>query len=87
MPETLKDAQGRVFGYHLCDWLEDTSHMLLDRGMMGDGVADLKAIRRGVEDAGYSGLCEVEIFFAASWWRRPPEEVLDIAAERFRTVC
>lgn len=87
LPETLQEAQGRVFGYHLCDWLEDTSHMLLDRGMMGDGVADLKAIRRGVEDAGYDGLCEVEIFSAATWWKRPPEEVLDVAVERFRTVC
>lgn len=87
LPETLQEAQGRVFGYHLCDWLEDTSHLLLDRGMMGDGVADLKAIRRGVEDAGYDGLCEVEIFSAATWWKRPPEEVLDVAVERFRTVC
>ena len=85
--ETLKEASGRIFGFHLCDWLEDTSHMLLDRGMMGDGVADIKSLRRSVEDAGYDGPCEVEIFSADNWWKRPPDEVLDIAVERFRTVC
>ncbi|MCR9088860.1 MAG: sugar phosphate isomerase/epimerase [Rhodobacteraceae bacterium] len=77
----------RILGYHLCDWLEDTSDMLLDRGMMGDGVADLRAIRTAVEAAGYRGPCEVEIFSAADWWRRDPNEVLDAIVERFRTVC
>jgi sugar phosphate isomerase/epimerase len=78
---------GRVFGYHLCDWLEDTRDMLVDRGMMGDGVADLKAIRQAVEAAGYAGPCEVEIFSAENWWRRDPEEVLDVMIDRFRKVC
>lgn len=87
LPEALAEAGGRIFGYHLCDWLETTSHMLLDRGMMGEGVADLKAIRRAVEGAGYDGLCEVEIFSAENWWKRPPEEVLDLVRDRFQTVC
>ena len=80
-------AKGRVLGYHLCDWLENTTHMLLDRGMMGDGVADLKEIRRAVEQAGYNGICEVEVFSAGDWWRREPGEVLDVMVERFTTVC
>ncbi|MFN0115267.1 MAG: sugar phosphate isomerase/epimerase family protein [Paracoccaceae bacterium] len=84
---SLSRAQGRILGYHLCDWLETTRDMLLDRGMMGDGVADLKAIRAAVERAGYSGPCEVEVFSAANWWRRDPGEVLDVMVERFRTVC
>lgn len=83
----LQQAQGRIFGYHLCDWLETTRHMLLDRGMMGDGVADLRAIRKAVEGAGYAGLCEVEIFSAETWWKRDPNEVLDTIVDRFRTVC
>ena len=41
------------------------SDVLLDRGMMGDGVADLKALRQAVENAGYAGFCEVEVFSAA----------------------
>ncbi|WP_282060722.1 sugar phosphate isomerase/epimerase family protein [Roseobacter litoralis] len=87
LAQTLETATGRLMGYHLCDWLEDTSDMLLDRGMMGDGVADLKAIRKAVEDAGYSGLCEVEVFSSENWWKRPPGEVLDVFVERFRSHC
>lgn len=81
------EAGNRIVGFHLCDWLETTSHMLLDRGMMGDGVADLRAIRRAVEGAGYRGACEVEIFSAEHWWKRDPAEVLDTMIDRFRTVC
>lgn len=84
----LAAARGKVLGYHLCDWLENTCHMLLDRGMMGDGVADLRAIRAAVEDgAGYSGLCEVEIFSAEDWWKRDPADVLDVIVDRFRRYC
>ena len=85
--ESLQEARGRILGYHLCDWLEETSDMLLDRGMMGDGVADLKEIRRGVEDAGYLGACEVEIFSARDWWQRDPNEVLDTMVARFQSHC
>ncbi|WP_421578822.1 sugar phosphate isomerase/epimerase family protein [Shinella sp. M31] len=80
-------GKGRIFGYHLCDWLADTRDVLLDRGMMGDGVADLKAIRASVEGAGYAGPCEVEIFSANTWWKRDPGDVLDVMVERFRTLC
>lgn len=83
----LRAAQGRILGYHLCDWLENTSDMLLDRGMMGDGVADLRAIRAMVEAAGYAGPCEVEIFSARDWWQRDPAEVLDVIIDRFRRFC
>jgi sugar phosphate isomerase/epimerase len=87
LPESLLAARGRILGYHLCDWLENTQDMLLDRGMMGDGVADLRAIRAAVEAAGYAGPCEVEIFSARDWWLRDPAEVLDVMVSRFRSVC
>lgn len=87
LPDSLAQAGSRIMGYHLCDWLEDTRHMLLDRGMMGDGVADLRAIRAAVEGAGYAGFCEVEIFSADNWWKRDPGEVLDVIVDRFLTVC
>ena len=77
----------RIAGFHLCDWLADTSDVLLDRGMMGDGVADLRGIRALVEQAGYRGHCEVEVFSAANWWTRDPHEVLATCVERFKTVC
>lgn len=84
---SLNHAKGKILGFHLCDWLENTNHMLLDRGMMGDGVADLKAIRAAVEEAGYQGLCEVEIFSAENWWKRDPAEVLDVIVDRFERSC
>jgi sugar phosphate isomerase/epimerase len=77
----------RIYGFHLCDWLAETTDVLLDRGMMGDGVADIRGIRAAVENVGYGGLCEVEIFSKNNWWKRDPEEVLDVLVERFRTVC
>jgi sugar phosphate isomerase/epimerase len=85
--ELKRAGAGRILGYHLCDWLADTRDVLLDRGMMGDGVADLTAIRRAVEDAGYAGPCEVEVFSDRNWWQRDPGDVLDVMVERFRTCC
>jgi len=38
LAQSLENARGRILGYHLCDWLENTSHMLLDRGMMGEAL-------------------------------------------------
>ncbi len=54
----------RIFAHHICDWLAPTRDILLDRGMMGDGVIDLKRIRRMIEAAGFFGAQEVEIFSA-----------------------
>ncbi|SDN81477.1 Xylose isomerase-like TIM barrel [Aureimonas jatrophae] len=67
LSRSLSDAGDLISGYHLCDWLADTSSMLLDRGMMGDGVVDLRDIRDAVENAGYRGLCEVEVFSSDDW--------------------
>jgi sugar phosphate isomerase/epimerase len=78
---------GRVYAFHVCDWLVPTTDLLLDRGMMGDGVIDLPRIRGWVEDAGYAGLVEVEIFSAKNWWKRDPDEVLAVVKERYKTVC
>jgi sugar phosphate isomerase/epimerase len=76
---------GRLLAYHVCDWLAPTRDLLNDRGMMGDGVVELKAIRREMESAGYAGLCEVEIF-SEDWWNRPGGEVLDTCIQRHRAV-
>ncbi|WP_321893708.1 sugar phosphate isomerase/epimerase family protein [Paraburkholderia tropica] len=78
---------GRILAYHVCDWMYETGDMLLDRGMMGDGVIDLPSVRSCVEHAGYNGLVETEIFFAQNWWQRDPDKVLAICAERLQTVC
>ena len=80
--QIARTGQSRIFAYHICDWLSDTKHLLLDRGMMGDGVIDLPKIRNWVENTGYSGFHEVEIFSQENWWKRDPEEVLHICIER-----
>lgn len=73
---------GRILGFHACDWLVPTHDVLNDRGMMGDGVIDVPMIRGLVEDAGYMGQVEVEIFSAENWWKRPMDETLRICRER-----
>ncbi|MFA9438048.1 sugar phosphate isomerase/epimerase family protein [Uliginosibacterium sp. sgz301328] len=86
--QIVRAMQGRrVLGYHVSDWLVPTNDLVLDRGMMGDGVIDLKRIRGWLEDAGYDGAVEVEIFSAANWWKRPATDVLDTCIERLHTVC
>ena len=80
-------AARRIFGFHVCDWLRNTQDVLNDRGMMGDGVIDIRGIRRMLEAAEYSGPVECEIFSAANWWKRPMDETLLVCAERFTTVA
>ncbi|MBZ9938825.1 sugar phosphate isomerase/epimerase [Mesorhizobium sp. BR1-1-16] len=71
-----------ILAHHICDWLVPTRDMLLDRGMMGDGVIDLADIRRMIEAAGYHGPEEVEIFSRDNWWRQPGDTVLATCVER-----
>jgi sugar phosphate isomerase/epimerase len=54
---------------------------------MGDGVIDIRSIRAMVEKAGYRGFAEVEIFSKDNWWKRPAEEVIETARERYLSVC
>ncbi len=75
----------RLLAFHVCDWLTPTTDLLEDRGMMGDGVIDLPAIRAAVEAQGFAGYSEVEIFSARNWWQRDGGEVLDTCIERHRS--
>ncbi len=77
---------GQLLAFHVCDWLVPTNHMLMDRGMMGDGVIELRKIRNWVETAGYDGCCEVEIFSADNWWKKDPDQVLSTCIERHQSV-
>lgn len=77
---------GQILAHHICDWLVPTTDPLNDRGMMGDGVIDLKAFRAMIEAAGFHGPQEVEIF-SHRWQARPVDEVLATVVERFKTVC
>jgi sugar phosphate isomerase/epimerase len=76
----------RLLAFHVCDWLTPTRDLLNDRGMMGDGVIELKKVRGWVEQAGFAGFAEVEIFSELDWWQRPGAEVLDTCIARHTSV-
>lgn len=86
MPAIARAGQ-RIFALHVCDWLLETRDPLQDRGMMGDGVIDLKRLRAAVEGAGYDGPVEVEIFSRLDWWTRPADETLRVCRERLFECC
>jgi sugar phosphate isomerase/epimerase len=79
-------AGQRILAHHICDWLVPTRHMLLDRGMMGDGVIDFRLIRRAIEAAGYRGPQAIEIL-SETWWKRPGDEVLKTCIDRYEKLC
>lgn len=60
-------ANGGLAAFHVCDWKVPTTDMLLDRGLMGEGCIDIPRIRSRVEEAGFQGFIEVEIFSEQYW--------------------
>jgi sugar phosphate isomerase/epimerase len=83
--QIARAGRDRLLAYHVCDWLVPTRNLLTDRGMMGDGVIELRRIRAAVEAAGYRGFAEVEIF-SEDWWARPMADVLETCIARHRSV-
>jgi len=79
--ELRRAGPDRILTFHLCDWLVPTRN-LFDRGMVGDGVVDIARIRRWLDEIGYKGCFELEIFSELDWWRRDCDEVVRIAVER-----
>jgi sugar phosphate isomerase/epimerase len=88
-PEVLaqieRAGKDRLLAFHVCDWLVPTTDILNDRGMMGDGVIDIRSLRRAVEAQGFAGYSEIELFSNA-WWQRPMDEVLQTCIARHRSV-
>lgn len=83
-PEVQKEigrAAGRIYGFHVSDWLEPPPDVLLGRGLMGDGLIRLRRLRSAVEAAGYSGPIEVEIF-NSEVWGMPGDDVLEQVKSR-----
>ncbi|MBT5649168.1 MAG: sugar phosphate isomerase/epimerase [Rhodospirillaceae bacterium] len=84
LEEQIARAGNRILGFHVCDWLVPTVDLVWDRGMMGDGGIDIPRIRGWVENAGYRGFNEVEIFSERNWWKRDPTEVVDTCIDRYQ---
>ncbi|KJV03839.1 sugar phosphate isomerase/epimerase family protein [Rhodococcus sp. NPDC080181] len=78
--------RGRISSYQVCDWLVPMeADPLLSRGMMGDGVIDFESIGRWIQDAGYRGDVEVEIFNAAVW-ATDGDQVIETMKQRYRDL-
>ncbi|MDT0391203.1 sugar phosphate isomerase/epimerase family protein [Streptomyces sp. DSM 41921] len=74
---------GRIHTFQLADWTTPLPEgVLTGRGQIGDGVIDMRAWQGYVEDAGYSGPIEVELF-NDGLWARDGREVLAETAARF----
>ena len=74
---------GHLFAYHVCDWRTPTRHLLTDRGLMGEGCIPLRQIRGWVEQTGYSGYVEVEIF-SEEFWALDQDEYLARVIQAWR---
>jgi sugar phosphate isomerase/epimerase len=76
-------AAGGTLSLQVSDWLVPTHDPLHGRGFMGDGVIAVSSIRKAVDEAGYAGPIEVEIF-NREIWELPGEKTIEIIKRRFR---
>ncbi len=83
--DSIARSAGRIYGFHVNDWLAPLPDMLMGRGMMGDGVIDSHKLRLAVDQAGYDGPIEVEIFNQGIW-DSDPDQVLRQMVDRFVTL-
>ena len=56
-----------VLAFHVCDWRVPTIDFLTDRGLMGEGCIPVRQIRMWLEEAGFEGYNEVEVFSERLW--------------------
>jgi sugar phosphate isomerase/epimerase len=73
----------RIATYQVCDWATPLpADVLMGRHYPGEGVIDFAALTRAVEDTGYDGDIEVEIF-NEDVWSAPVTEVAQRTSETF----
>ncbi|WP_330238824.1 sugar phosphate isomerase/epimerase family protein [Streptomyces sp. NBC_00525] len=81
-------AGGRIHSFQLADWITPLpAGVLLGRGQLGDGSVDFRFFRRAVEEAGFDGPIEVEIFNEALWARNGAEVLAEVAARYTEHAC
>ena len=73
---------GKIFAYHVCDWKVPTKDMLTDRGLMGEGCIPVSRITGWIEEAGFKGPVEVEIF-SEKYWSMDQEDYIELIKESF----
>ena len=82
--QIARAGRDRLLAYHVCDWLVPNRDLLNDRGMMGDGIIELKKIRALLRQPATratsrsrSSRCVVG---------HSADEVLDTCVARYQTV-
>lgn len=75
-------AGRRIFGFHISDWITPLPDVLMGRGMMGDGVIEVRRLAQAVGAAGYAGPIEVEIF-NREINAMPEDDVVALMKERY----
>lgn len=84
-PEVMHEierARSRIVGFHVSDWPVPLPDILMGRGMMGDGVIELRKLRQAVDATGYDGPIEVEIF-NDEIWKNADERLIPLIQQRF----
>jgi sugar phosphate isomerase/epimerase len=81
----IERARGRILGFHVNDWIVPLPDMLKGRGMMGDGVIEIRRLREAVDQAGYQGPIEVEIF-NQKLYDMPGDELMKLMVQRFEAT-
>ncbi|HNV22428.1 MAG TPA: sugar phosphate isomerase/epimerase [Candidatus Hydrogenedentes bacterium] len=82
----IRRAGRRILSFHVCDWRTPTRDLLNDRGLMGEGCIDIRSIRSWVEQAGFKGDIEVEIFSDA-WWATDQHAFLEKITAAYLEHC
>jgi len=76
----IRRAGESIFSFHISDWRTPTRDLLNDRTLMGQGCINIRQIRGWVEQAGFTGYNEVEIFSDEYWAGNQTEYVERIKA-------
>jgi sugar phosphate isomerase/epimerase len=84
----------RFVGVHVDDWRDPTRNWC-DRVLPGDGIADVTGILGALDEAGYDGWYELEVFsddgrFGNEWpdslWKLDPVEFVRAGREKFEAA-
>jgi sugar phosphate isomerase/epimerase len=74
-----------LLAFHICDWKTPTTDFLNDRGLMGEGCIPIRKIRTWVENSGFHGFHEVEIF-SSKYWKMDQSEFLKQIITSYKNI-
>jgi sugar phosphate isomerase/epimerase len=74
-----------LLAFHICDWKTPTADMLNDRGVMGEGCIPIQKIKNWVQETGFDGFNEVEIF-STEYWKKDQSFFLEEIITAFKKL-